>query len=205
MNDSLAIIVGPNRIDKQIADVIQSHDRTIMFEPLPDACEFMRSQINQGGERVRIVQAACGQFDGTSVLNQYNTHGVSSSLGTCTKQSTELYERFDLNCTGQLEVPVVNLAAFCARAGIYHIDTLMTDAQGMDLTIMKTMSKWLRESLISKIQCEADGDGYCMYDGLPNNSESGFDMLFSEFPQYIKSRLPNRVPWNPDLTWALAK
>ena len=79
----------------------------------------------------------------------------------------------------------------------------MIDAQGMDLTILKTFAEWLSRSAIRMIQCEADGQGKRMYDGLGDNSEEGFDVFMLQFPQYTKRKLTGRVAWNPDIVWEL--
>ena len=200
----LAIIVGPNRIGRDLGEVVLSHRKTVLFEPLPDACEFMAEQVRDC-PGVTIIQAACGLENEKANFNVYNENGASSSLGTCTSEAQSLYDGYDLSRQAVIEVNVINLGDWLTRNGIERIDTLVTDAQGMDLTIAKTIESWFSRSLVGTAQFESDGGGFRMYDGLPDNSEEGFDAFFAEYPQYQKSKLPDRVPWNPDLVWTLEK
>jgi len=159
--------------------------------------------MNYGNPDCHIIEAACGSVNGISVLNRYNEDGLSSSLGEPTEESRQLYSNADLSLQGSIRVDVINAYEWLKARGLDGIETLLVDAQGMDLTILKTFEDWINRSMIRVIQCEADGEGKTMYHGTGDNSEAGFDEFMSRFPQYEKSKVPGRVSWNPDLKWTL--
>ncbi len=193
-------VVGPGGGDDEIAELAAQHERVIFIEPMPEMCEFHR--INN--PCVTVIEAACSDVDGVAEMKLYNHEGASSSLGTITDEAIELFSRFDLSCRGVIQVRTVNLPSLLESIGINELESLVTDAQGMDLTILKTMSNWLADGRIKYIQCEADGDGKRMYDGVPNNSTEGFAELMANYPRYQRLPAKRRVTWNPDLEWRIS-
>jgi FkbM family methyltransferase len=159
--------------------------------------------MNYGNPDCHVIEAACGHANGIAKLNRYNEDGLSSSLGEPTAESKRLYTNADLSFQGSVRVDVINACEWLRDRGLDGIETLLIDAQGMDLTILKTFAEWLEVSRIKTIQAEADGDGKTMYSGTGDNSEAGFDEFMSQFRQYDKSKIPGRVAWNPDLVWKL--
>lgn len=196
------VVVGPNRGDSQIAEMCQRHERFIFFEPLPIAAQWLRDN-NKNVPNFILVEAACGAKAGEAVLNVYNQFGLSSSLGVCTDQARDKYKQHDLSLRNQITVKVVNLYEWLVEHEIEEIETLVTDAQGMDLTILKTLKPMLYKHKIKHIQCEADGRDFKHYEGLPDNSMMGFYRLMGQYPLYTPRVLPDRNDWNPDLVWDL--
>ncbi len=199
----ICVIVGQNFPDMTLARHIAQHDRVIIFEPLVEAVAAIRGMYSPR-QKVTVVQAACGLEVGKAKFNVYNQNGLSSSLGTVTKESADKYAAFDLSLQGVREVDVVNLHdALKFTYTVDAIKTLRIDAQGMDLTILKTLEPFLERYAIEDIECEADGDGFKNYEGLPDNSVSGFKKFMEAFPRYEFSFVPERNDFNPDLKWVL--
>jgi FkbM family methyltransferase len=201
-NRKTLVVIGPNYGDVQIAELCNCHSEVYLIEPLPEVCRWLRTH-NYGNPNVHVIEAACGAAEGFAVLNRYNSDGVSSSIGEPTEESKQLYKRVDLSLQGSINVDVIDACKWLEERGLDSIETLLIDAQGMDLTILKTFTQWLSRSSIRMIQCEADGQGKQMYDGLGDNSEEGFDAFMWQFPQYKKRKLTGRVAWNPDIVWEL--
>jgi FkbM family methyltransferase len=195
-------VIGPNYGDVQIAELCNCHSEVYLIEPLPEVCRWLRTH-NYGNPSVHVIEAACGSAEGFAVLNRYNSDGVSSSIGEPTDESKQLYKSVDLSLQGSINVDVINACKWLEERGLDTIETLLIDAQGMDLIILKTFTEWLSRSAIRMIQCEADGQGKQMYAGLGDNSEEGFNVFMSQFPQYTKRKLTGRVAWNPDIVWEL--
>lgn len=191
------VIVGQNMPDRATERLIAEHDRTWIFEPLPECAAACRVAYPSAV----VVEAACGVLDGLTDFHVYNRDGLSSSLGWMTEQARELYSQYDLSLRKKLLVQVVDLNIHLRMHGVTDVTTLIIDAQGMDLTILKTMYSFIGS--IQYIQCEADGPGSRHYDGLPSNSEADFLEFMAQFPQYEAGRLPNRNTHNPDLFWRL--
>lgn len=203
MSERVFVCVGPNRGDSEMLTLLQGHTRFFMFEPLPDAAAYLREQNAHLAAFFHVVEAACGDTEGKAKLTVYNRNGVSSSLGKCTDQARELYQGVDLLESGEVEVDVINLCKFMTLAGVPKIETLLIDAQGMDLAILKTMRPYLERRAIRRIIHEIDGDGFRHYDGLPDNSLAGAMELMCEVGGYQPTILPNRNEFNYDLEWRL--
>lgn len=194
-----AVIVGQNHPDFYLQEIVNEHDRVIIFEPLPDAAKACREFcFDMPG--VIVIQAACGVAFSNAAFNCYNMNGLSSSLGTMSADAVQLYGGdYDLSLTNVIDVQVLHLGFMLQIMGVETIDLLFIDAQGMDFTILKTVEPWLTESRLGKVQLEADGMGFAHYDGLPDNSEDGIVEWMQQFPQYNISCLAGRRKEQPDL------
>lgn len=191
------VVVGPNKGDREMVSLVASHEQVWMFEPLPEAFEWLASQ-NQGVDRLHLVNAACDVEASERDFNVYNIGGKSSSLGTCTEQARYLYANHDLSLVETITVQTVNLYDHLTAAGVDEIETLLIDAQGMDLTILRTVEPMIAAGRIRTIQAEADGAGFRHYDGLPDNSLDGFLKFMEPYP-YQFSKVPNRNHFNFDI------
>jgi len=70
-----------------------------------------------------------------------------------------------------VKVRSVNYPAYLQSKGIEQIDTLITDAQGADLTILKTFEAYLRSQKIGSITLELeDARKGKIYPDLPDNT-----------------------------------
>jgi FkbM family methyltransferase len=203
MSERVFVCVGPNKGCAETLRLLQGHDRFFMFEPLPEAAAYLRQHNTHLSDIFHVVQAACGEATGKAKMRVYNTGGVSSSLGVCTEQARQMYPQADLSEQAEIEVQVINLCEFLQWAGIQQIQTLVTDAQGMDLAILKTMKPYFRRRAVQRVIHETDADGFRHYDGLPDNSLSGSVAYMEQFGCYRPSRMPDRNDFNFDLEWRL--
>lgn len=197
------VCVGPNRGDREMVKLMHGHDLFIMFEPLPEAAAWLRDHNRHAEQWFHVIEAACGEHAGRATLNVYNFDGVSSSLGKCTDQARQLYSGADLSGQHQIEVDVINLREWLDDHQVEHIQTLLIDAQGMDLAILKTIEPYLRERRIDRIVHEIDGDGFRHYDGLPDNSFSAAIEFFDSVGNYEMEEMPDGNSWNFDVSWRL--
>lgn len=204
MSEKVFVCVGPNCGDREMLQLMRGHTKFYMFEPLPEAAEYLRRHNQNVSDIFHVIQAACGETEGVFPLTVYNDDGVSSSLGKCTAQAQEMYAHADLNAKGTVDVQVINLCSFLQWAGVQQIETLMIDAQGMDLTILKTMQPYFERRAVRRVIHEIDADGFKHYDGLPDNSLSGALAYMGSFGAYESSKVPNRNEFNFDLEWRLS-
>ena len=196
----IAVIIGPNKGDRDMEGQVGGHDEYYFFEPMPDAAQWLSE--NNPDPLIHVVEAACGVYSGRATMNMYN-NGLSSSLGVCTDQARELYSRHDLTHAGTLEVDVVNVYEYLTGCGVNEITTLLTDAQGMDLAILKTMTPWLESRRIQSITCEADGNLFRHYDELPSNQVADFDDFMQAFPWYHRVDAQTSETGSLNLKWIL--
>jgi len=104
----------------------------------------------------------------------------SSSLGNPNPQFPHMKSGL-LMAQKKIKVPTINLYDFCRSSGIEEIDTLITDLQGIDLTVLKTMRDFITQGRIREIQSEVEPD-YTppIYLDIPPNKFSGFEQLLAE-------------------------
>ncbi len=85
------------------------------------------------------------------------------------------------------------------------IETLVIDAQGMDLTIIKTIRPYLERKEIKTLIHEIDCDGFRHYDGLPENNFSAAVAFMESVGGYSMEPVPEIQPVNFDLAWRLTR
>jgi len=134
---SSMIWVGPNCTQ----DVIESatkFDSVVLIEPLIECCNLLFQEIGHL-PNVSIFNCACGKDEGFAEFHTYNENGFSSSLGVVAQEAVDMFSRVDWTNTTTREVQVINLGKFIDTLEIGKIDELIIDAQGMDLTILRTI------------------------------------------------------------------
>lgn len=79
-----------------------------------------------------------------------------------------------------ITVESINLNNFLNNRKISFIDNYISDIQGMDLTVLKTLKSWIDEKKIGCITLEVsiDKDKH-IYSDLSDNSEQGFIELLT--------------------------
>lgn len=167
------VYVGANHgvsLAKMMAS--QSFDKVYAFEPVPSLAAALRDAF-RGRPEVEIVEAACSDRDGMAEFNLSSNHHQSASLGTLKPNSVSHVWH-----TGATKVRTVNLGSFLKARGVERIDVYVSDAQGMDLTILRTLTEFLAQQRVGQIQAEVTKDQHGnMYDGLPPNNMSAFREL----------------------------
>lgn len=79
-----------------------------------------------------------------------------------------------------VKLKTTNLNTLMKNEDIDYIDFLLTDLEGADLLVMKTMKDWLSEKKIKMVQCEVEPDHMpCKYVKL-DNKYTGFTELLGE-------------------------
>ena len=189
------VFVGCN-FGPDVTKVVQDYDLIWLFEPITEialtlAEEFHAEQYRD--KAIMVVNAACWTDNETRPFRIYNTNGLSSSLGTITEQAVETFSGNDLSLFDERTCRCVRLDSYLPA----WLTSLVIDAQGADLTILKTIEPWLTCGRIEAIQIECDGDGFKHYEGLEDNSESSLVEYMRQFP-YTATRVPDRSDANPD-------
>lgn len=94
-----------------------------------------------------------------------------------------------------LKVKTVNLGDFLKNNNIKYINRIVTDLQGNDLTVLKTMKEYIDNQLIEEIKCEAEWDDKpSIYEGLKSNKLKDFEEFLGD--KYRKVwHLPNSEDW----------
>ncbi len=84
-----------------------------------------------------------------------------------------------------IKVPAIHLGNFIDRMNFKDIDLLVTDLQGLDLTVLKTVEKQIRNKLFHQIICEVELDDFPMSYHNLYNKEAGFKELLDNYYEEI--------------------
>ena len=124
-----------------------------------------------------MFNVAVSQYNGEIEFNISNNNGASSSIGNFDKE-WENFKSGKIKMIKSIRVPCINLLDFCRQHGIEQIDDYISDIQGMDLEVLKTMKPMIENKQLLTITCEVTKDEmHNTYSDLPSNSESGFAEL----------------------------
>tara|TARA_R100000027_G_scaffold35649_2_gene26196 strand:+ start:189 stop:917 length:729 start_codon:yes stop_codon:yes gene_type:complete len=168
--------------------IFDKYDQVYAFEPDPEMFSQLKSKMGQF-EWVTLVNAACSTEKGRT--NFYVTSNrVASSLGSPSDEFVEAYKRHDSGSTviKEIEVETVNLGEFLKQEGIEFIDLYVSDCQGSDLNILKTMADYIDDDKIGELYIETHGDNTQIYNGL-DNQYTGFKNLLKENFDFIHATL----------------
>lgn len=139
------------------------YDLVLGFEAQPNLHELLVS--HNRFQHVEIINAAVWNEDGEKDFF-VTTNEVSSSLGT-------LEDKYFLKF---IKVKTLNLFNYLQERGIEEITTYLSDIQGADLTVLKTLSPYIESKKISEIIVETHNNETEIYKGL-YNSFDGFKTL----------------------------
>ncbi|MFA6924559.1 MAG: FkbM family methyltransferase [Bacteroidales bacterium] len=156
----------------------RGYEKCYGFEANPERFEKLVKKYGKQ-PNIYIHNVAVAQYDGEVVLNiSSNNNGASSSLGNFNKTWQEQYKAEKIEIVKSIKVPCINLHNFCIKNNISYIDDYLSDIQGMDLEVLKTMNPMIEQKRIGTITCEVTkNEKRNVYSDLPDNSENGFAEL----------------------------
>jgi hypothetical protein len=118
-------------------------------------------------------------------FNISNNEGSSSSIGTF-REDWPNYQSGQISMVEKIEVPCINLMDFCTENGIDYIDDYISDIQGMDLAVLKTLEPMVSRRKIGAITCEVTKNSRGnIYADLNDNSEEGFSAFLADNYQLV--------------------
>ena len=125
-----------------------------------------------------VLPLAVSDTDGTSKFF-INAEDGSHSLCSMTEEGRKQWKEFDLTVTAEVMVPTIRLDTFFSAAGLHKIDYLKVDAEGLDLKVIQSAGKRLKD--VRKIQCEVDVTPNRIYEGSASREEMLAFMRDQEF------------------------
>jgi len=155
-------------------ELIGSHTTCFGFEANP---EFYRQLVKKYRfyKNIHIIHAAVTDYNGIIKFNISSNNGASSSIGEFKTGWND-----SIKMVRSIEVPALRLSDFLNERNINFIDTYCSDIQGNDLTVLKTLSSFIKSKKIGSITCETSKDTHQNIYELGDNSESGFKALLDE-------------------------
>jgi FkbM family methyltransferase len=132
---------------------VKDFDRSIGFEANPGLCKILQETVDRHKlDGVEIVNAALYDFDGEIEFN-LNTNDCASSIG---KINNDIHP--SIKTVRVIKVRSLNLLNFLMEQNIEHIDFYLSDLQGVDLMVLKTLQPFLNMRKIDVLQCEVGKD-----------------------------------------------
>ena len=149
-----------------------------------------------------------------------NTHGIeeefyiqdandtqmdyASSLGRTTEEYYDM-SRNVIKHTKTIKLKTTNLLKFLEENNVTEIDTLLTDLEGSDLNVLKTLKPLLDNRKIKNIQCEVEPDHKPIkYEGLDNKFKGFVELLENNYT--LVNETPHGVAqdwFSIDYNWVL--
>jgi FkbM family methyltransferase len=155
------------------------YDRCFGFDANPDKIQAARHAYRDDPNVTFVFGALAEQGGGEVSFTLTTDWDPASSLGTPNPEYMHT-KSGKLKAQRKITVPTVNLQDFCSRHNISTIDTLVTDLQGMDVTVLKTMRDMIERGAIREIQSEVEPDSTPpIYLGIPSNKLRDFQLLLS--------------------------
>ena len=190
---------------RRLSKVMKGHNNIHAFEANAEAIARVRKRF----KRVRFHNIALGEKKGRVPFYVYSRND-SSSCGKISDKFIEHWKGFKgetLSVERMVDVECVNLYEWCQENGIDHVDYLITDLQGLDLTVLRTMEPMLRTGGIRKVECETEADDMIpsSYPDLPPCKFSDFKQFFAELPYRQTTSFTESWSWRDgvhrDLIW----
>jgi len=176
------VYVGMNR-GEGFDGIFHDYERCFGFEPNPVLYDHLMEKYKKFSW-VNIVNAAAA-IDDTEDLSLYVTDndGASSSvypLKEAWHKSREVRKAPTIGLQGKITVRGINLPRYLDDHGISEITDYVSDIEGMDLAVLKTMNRYILDKKIQAITCEVSKDELRnRHVGCPDNSLGGFTELLS--------------------------
>lgn len=127
---------------------------------------------------MHFYNKAFSDKQGTLKFHISNNEGSSSSIGTLKKD----WSNQKIKMVREIEVPCINLMAFIKEKNITEIDNYVSDIQGFDLMVLKTLEPMISKGKIKSISSEVAKDAYKnIYENAPDNSFSAFKNYLEKY------------------------
>ena len=202
------VYLGVHR-GKGLSRICGRYRKIYCFEANPKMAEKLRRRF-AWRKYIEVVQAAVTGVDGTVTFNISSRNGAASSVGKFAEdfpgvQSGQLF------VSESITVPSLDLNRFLCERGVSRISAYVSDIQGYDLTVLKTMGTWIEEGRINEITSEVAKDRN-IYGDLPDNSLQGFGMLLDAKYTLVAQGwsilqdgvfAPPQGAWEMDCRWRL--
>ena len=191
--------------------IFQPYEACYGFEADPELFAKLQKDFKRY-PNVHIYNVAVAKEKGEIEFNISNNDGASSSIGSF----NENWPNNHVQMVEKIKIPSINLLEFFADEGIEYVDAYISDIQGMDLEVLKTLSPMISQRKIGSITSEVAKNQFGnIYKDLPDNSEAGFNNYLSKNYECVakgwgilKDGSFNEVPedwWEMDCKWKLRK
>ena len=193
--------------------IFMDYKKCYGFEANPELFQFLKKKY-RFCKNVEIIHGALSNLGEDTITFYVTNNDSASSLVGQLKNEVFGHRIFTQS---KIQVPAIHLNDFLKQRKINFIDTYISDIQGMDLEVLKTIKLYIDEKKIETITCETSKDKYSnLYKDLPDNSETGFFNLLNKNYKMVVAKgwgllqigKFEEVPesyWEMDCMWKLKK
>jgi FkbM family methyltransferase len=179
------------------------------FEANPYLCENLKKKYSSD-TRVSIHNVVLSDKHDAETdfyIIDPNKSGMDYSSGvTNTEDFNPDYEKISgnkMNLKEVVRLKTINLYTFLCKEGITEVDQLLTDLEGSDLTVLKTLKPLIDSRKIKRIQCEVEPDHMPVkYKGLDNKLRGFQNILQENYGLVWKDNVPDHY-FHVDCRWEL--
>lgn len=169
------VYVGMHR-GANFSAIFRKYERCYGFEANPKMFNLLKKRFGRF-KRVQIYNAAAGKKNGEIDFHISSNDGLSSSVGEF-DENWDVYKAGKARMVEKIRTPSINLYDFFKSEAIDYIDDYVSDIQGLDLEVLKTLKPFIDAKKIGTITCEvAKNERGNVYKNLRDNSEAGFEKL----------------------------
>lgn len=164
-----------------LANFVNEYDKIYAFEANPYFYNILKHRFTSNSNVTIINAAVCEKHNDIIEFNISKNNGDSSSILE-PNQENELFSCIETS--QKINVPTVNLYNFCQENNISKITTYISDLQGYDFIVLKTLNPLIESEMIETIQCEVEKDEkptiYKNSDTENQNKEKNFDFFLKD-------------------------
>jgi len=172
MRKTVCVYVG-GCVGSTAISFAEKFDEIHIFEPNPYAFAQLEENLKAYKAKIILQNLACDVSEG--LRDFYVTSNlVSSSLGVPAKSIQS-----GIEVDRVIKVRTINLLEYLKHSNINYIDLLVTDTQGSDLAILRTINEMLEKHSVFQIMTETHSDHTELYQGMSNRF-SDFKKLLCE-------------------------
>lgn len=178
---SVCVYVGAN-IGNSLFNFANSFDVVYAFEPDPEIFQIL-SQRFHSYKNVKLFNVACSDEDKLADL-YIMPNRVSTSLSDIDDEHFNLCK---FKSSKKIKVKCINLYNFLVLHNIDKINYYISDCQGSDYDVLKTLKPMIDNKKIDKLFIETHGD-IALYSNL-NNKFSNFKNLLNQNYNFVYASL----------------
>lgn len=184
-------------------------DRVYGFEANPHLYSKLKHQ-HANDPRIKMYNTILSDRHNVEtefyILDANNTEMNHSSSVCKLEDFNPKYKKIsgnEIELRETVRLKTTNLCTFLQEEGIEEIECLLTDLEGSDLTVLKTVKPFIDKKQIKNIQCEVEPDHMPVkYKGLDNKLRGFKEMLDENYNLIWSDNVPTHY-FQVDYKWAL--
>lgn len=174
------LYVGLNNGDA-FSSLYRNYDLAIGLEPNKKLYQKLVKRF-KGEENVLLINAAAttSANETQKKLIIYDNRGASSSFFKL-KEEWHQKQKKEIKIESEMLVDCVYLPQVLKENKIEFINDYVSDIEGMDLEVLKTLNHWINKKKIHTITCEVSKTkDLNRHVDCPDNSKEGFEKLLKK-------------------------